>query len=152
MKKHHESIGEVCLLSFKLEGEWTKEQLSQKLMDEIAAYAGGSQELSKGMDKFYLKIKGYRDENIIPEEEYCYACPRRSSYRKYDDYSQLRATKQPVLVLTSDYVDFKDYEIMCSYYTDVATSGDDKYDNNIEIWADKSDFFKWFKKKTGFRA
>lgn len=148
MKKGHFQIGDSKLLSFKIEEGWTKEQLCDKLIDKIAA-DGGVADLSKGMGKFYLKIKGYRDERIIPEELYCLACPRRSTYRMYDDYNGLKEIKQPVLVLVSDYIDFREYSIMCSYYTD---KEDEKFEENIELWGDKLSIWSWLKKKTGYRA
>ena len=149
-KSEHIEIGDEMLLDFKLEGEWTKEQLYETLSNEIAAIAGGAAELSKNREKFYLKIKGFVDKEIIPEDMQCLACPKRSSYRKYDNYNGLRDIKQPVLVLMSDFVDFREYDIMCSYYTDMGDGS--QYDKNIELWADKHNFVRWLKKKTGFCA
>jgi hypothetical protein len=149
-KSEHIEIGDEMLLDFKLEGEWTKEKLYETLANEIAAIAGGAAELSKNREKFYLKIKGFVDKEIVPEEMACLACPKRSSHRKYDDYNGLRDIKQPVLVLVSDFVDFREYSIMCSYYTDMGDGSE--YDKNIELWADKTNFLRWLKKKTGFCA
>lgn len=148
--KGHIQIGDEMLLDFKLEGEWNKEKLYETLRDEIAAIAGGAAELSKKRNKFYLKIKGYVDCSIIPEEYACVACPKRSSYRKYDDYNGLRDIKQPVLVLVSEHVDFRDYGIMCSYYTDMGDGSE--YDKNVELWADKDNFLRWLCRKIGFCA
>lgn len=148
--KGHVNIGDEMLFDFKLEGEWNKEMLYETLRNEIAAIAGGAAELSKKRNKFYLKIKGYVDSSIIPEEYACVACPRRSAYRKYDDYNGLRDIKQPVLVLVSEQVDFRDYEIMCSYYTDKGDGSE--YDKNVELWADKSSGWKWLARKIGFCA
>jgi hypothetical protein len=138
------------LLDFKLEGEWNKEMLYETLRNEIGAIAGGAAELSKRRHKFYLKIKGYVDCSIIPEDYECVACPKRSSYRKYDDYNGLRDIKQPVLVLVSDQVDFREYGIMCSYYTDKGDGSE--YDKNIELWADKDNILRWLGRKIGFCA
>jgi hypothetical protein len=151
MKRNHIQIGDTRLLTFSLEEDWDKKKLSNALIDNIAAFAGGADELSKGMDKFYLKIRGYRDESIIPENMHCTACPNNSSYRKYDDYNGLREeNKQPVLVLESDFVDFREYGIVGSYYTDGPQEGDNM--DNIELWADKLTWTRWLRKKTGFRA
>jgi hypothetical protein len=138
------------LLDFKLEGEWNKEMLYETLRNEIGAIAGGAAELSKRRHKFYLKIKGYVDCSIIPEDYECVAYPKRSSYRKYDDYNGLRDIKQPVLVLVSDQVDFREYGIMCSYYTDKGDGSE--YDKNIELWADKDNILRWLGRKIGFCA
>lgn len=148
--KGHIQIGDEMLLDFKLEGEWNKEKLYETLRDEIGAIAGGAAELSKKRHKFYLKIKGYVDCSIIPEDYDCVACPKRSSYRRYDDYNGLRDIKQPVLVLVSNHVDFREYGIMCSYYTDKGDGSE--YDKNIELWADKDNFLRWLGRKIGFCA
>ena len=148
--KGHVSIGDELVFGFKLPENWTKETLYNRLSDEIGAAEGGAASLSKNRIRFYMKIKGYVDPSIVPEELACLACPKRSSYRRYDDYNGLRDVKQPVLVLESDYVDFREYNIMCSYYTDLG-DGSESY-NNIEVWADRTSIWKWIGRKTGFCA
>lgn len=139
-------IGDVEVLSFRLDEGWTKRDLYDRLMDMAGSTEGFN---PNQYSEYYLKIFGYYDTNIVPEDLSCHACPKNHFYRKYDDYNGLRSKKQPVLVLRSEFNDFREYEIMCSYYTDAPDENDKR--NNIILCADNNSIGNWLKKKFGIK-
>ena len=91
------------------------------------------------MDHFYLKIYGWYDKDIVKNINSCEFCPNNPSYRRYHDYNKLLNKKDNVLVLKSDFNDFCDYDVYCSYYSDKRTNSVSNVDvtnpsmNNITI-------------------
>ena len=141
-------IGEVKLLDFKLEGKWHKKELWQRLMDTRAAME--DQFNQDDYMNYYLKIQGhYYDPALVPEEYLYLAYPYNPSNRRYDDYNGLREEKIPVLVLYSDNCNFRDYGILCSYFTDKPESNTLP---NIELWGKKASWINILARKLGLRA
>ena len=138
-------IGERSLLTFKLESGWTKTNLYSKLMDEIASHLDSSH---RKYGKYFLKIRGHYDKALLQNEVMCDACPYNPAYRCYHDYNTLRDEKEQILVLSSKYIDFREYDIYASYFTDKLDIEDS---DNIELWAMNTGFFYYILKGIGIR-
>lgn len=138
-------IGDRLLLNFKMNPGWNKKDLYNTLIDEIGSKVSPMDQKKYG--KFFLKIRGYYDKAIIQNEQECDACPYNYIYKAYNDYNVLRDEKEPVLVLSSKYVNFKEYDIYAAYFTDKAELNSE----NIELWGMDTGVWYYFMKFLGFR-
>lgn len=146
MKDNHIRIGDDFLLSFLLEGKWSKKDLWMKLMDEHAIMEDPFDQ--EKYEFFYLKIRGnYYAADLVPEDLLYIAYPYNPHNRKYDDYNSLRNEKVPVLVLYSDNCNFRDYGVYASYFTD---KPENPKSPNIELWGEKMSYMKSIIRKLGF--
>jgi hypothetical protein len=122
-------LGQELLGKTKFNGHWTVKQLHDELMKFQDQDAASETPKIASMERFYLKIYGWYDPAIIDNTTpKCSYCPDNPSFRRYQDYNELLNEKDRVLVLTSKYNDFKEYEIYCAYYADKQSD-----DSSIEI-------------------
>ena len=128
--------------------EWNVKELYDILMllqDKDAASDDPS--ISK-MKYFYLKLYGYYDPKIVKNQyvHKCVYCPDNPLYNRFQDYNELVDDKENVLVLKSQYNDFREYEICCAYYTDRENSKSDKK-YTMELYGTKKSIFDKIKSK-----
>ena len=139
-------LGDICLLELRLPTPWVKKNLWKTLMDTKGAMENPFNTAS--YSRFFMKIRGEYDPAIIPVEFHCKACPYNFTSRRYHDFNELREEKEAVLVLVSNTFDFREYDIMCSYFTDKLEMKDAP---NIELWGERATISNWFSRKFGFR-
>lgn len=136
------TIGDERIDYFELKGEWTKKELYNLLMERMNTY-----ENKDDYDLFYLKLFGKYDNSIIEEiNDECKLCPNNERYLKYWDYNQLKNERINVLVLASRYIDFREYDVFASYYTD----DDENRENNVELWGRKKTWYRSLINYLGF--
>lgn len=132
-------IGEVLLYSFRLDNDWTKKDLYNELIKKSKVPLSDEDSTRNTLyDKFFIKIYGNYDESILQNSYKCYSCPYNDEYRKFDDYNELRDEQEKVLVLVSRYLDFRDYKIYCSYFSDKLVEGSD----NVFVYGENDDILK----------
>ena len=71
--------------------------------------------LADHYSKYYLEIHGWHDRDICKTID-CHTC--KSKGVSMDKYNVLANDKEDVLLLASDYPDFRDYQIMGTFYMD----------------------------------
>lgn len=132
--------GKFCIGSFELQEGWTAKDLSEGILSLADEDAMRSEEeggpVLKNFKNFYLKIYGPYDHKIVSHVRKCEYCPNNPEFYRFMDYNELIDEKQEVLVLKSNYFNFKEYKVVCSYYSDkkLMKNMNDTY---IELRADK---------------
>lgn len=122
MKDMKVRVGQELLRSATFVGNWNTKKLHETLLEMQDADAASDNPRIAKMGIFYLKIYGhYPDEIIDKDTPKCVYCPDNSAYSRYHDYNELRDEKEKVLVLKSEYNDFREYDICCAYYSDKKT-------------------------------
>ena len=109
-------VGKELLGFYVLKDEWTVKELYDALMHIQDTDAASEMPKINSMEKFYLKIYGWCNPDITKPHSRCSCCPDNPSYRRFHDYNQLMNDKERVLVLESDYNDFREFEVCCAYY------------------------------------
>ena len=117
-------VGQELIGKARFNGYWTVKQLYDELMRFQDLDAMSESPKIASMETFYLKIYGWYDPAIInTHTSKCSYCPDNPSYRRYHEYNELLNEKDKVLVLRSNYNDFREYEVYCAYYADRQTDG-----------------------------
>lgn len=133
--------GKCCIGSFELQEGWTAKDLSEGILSLADEYTFMSNEEDresrlKNFKNFYLKIYGPYNYKIVSHIRKCDHCPNNPEFYRFTDYNELINEKQEVLVLKSKYLNFKEYKVICSYYSD-KKSMKGTNDTYIELRADK---------------
>ena len=115
-------VGQELLGTIEFPTYWTVEELYEELMKIQDQDAASENPRIAKMETFYLKIYGDCNKDIFKDYDACEYCPNNHIYKKYHEYNALLNKKDRVIILKSSYNDFRDFDIMCAYYTDQKTS------------------------------
>lgn len=146
VKVGKELLGESLFIE-----EWTVGDLYGKLMEMQDKDAASEKPMIASMQKFYLKIYGWYNPELVKDHSRCTYCPDNPSYRRYQDYNHLLNDKEQVLVLVSNYNDFREYDVYCSYYSDKRTNTKEVKKNGcmtvVELCGTKKTFLDKIKER-----
>jgi hypothetical protein len=145
-------VGKELLGFAVLKDEWSVKELYEALMHIQDTDAASENPKINSMEKFYLKIYGWYNPEITKDHSRCTCCPDNPEYRRFHDYNQLMNDKEQVLVLESNYNDFREFDIYCSYYVNKL---DESYvppvkpdaKTLIEVYGTKKTFWDRIKEK-----
>ena len=134
-------IGEIFLNRKMIDKEWSGKELYNILMEFQDADAASGNPQFPSMKYFYLKIHGYYNEKIFENFSPCKYCPKNSEYQRFEDYNELIGfeNKEPVIVIKSPYNDFRDFKIVCAYYS--SKEYKDEYVTMFELYGNKKSIF-----------
>lgn len=132
-------IGDYLISSAKLEQEWD----SKKLYEAVKNMCGDLTNKER-YSKFYLKIYGELNPELLAGFEKCDICPYNSDYAKYNDYNELKDDKIQVTVLSSKSCYFDKVSLVAVHFSD---KRDDNH--NVELWG-KYTLWDKIKNRLGF--
>lgn len=127
-------------------GKWNGKELMKRNPFNNQECIASEPALADHYSKYYLEIHGWHDRDICKTID-CHTC--KSKGVSMDKYNVLANDKEDVLLLTSDYPDFRDYQIMGTFYMDRECGEGNDYITIVHCYAEEDEVLsiaKFFRK------